>query len=1463
MTKKVKKVFIGIGIFFGLIIFLFVTTLFYLETNHAQQFIQGKINKAIPGTVSWEELSFSLVKGKIELKNVLLKDPADNKLAGFDRLFLDLSLSTLLKSDLTVETLILEKPWAMLKTDSKGKLNLMSAFPAPKPEKKPKKEKPKELPVNIVVRELTIAKGSVSFEKPDNLKAVASEINLSANADLSDQQGNLVLEIGNGKIESQKINTSLDQFQIKATLKEGRVEPLVCQIGSAPLKLELSGKADNIFKEPFLDLNLDLGASLSDLREILQIEPVLTGGVSAKLKVKGAVNNPEVSFHLDYGGGNLAGNRVDQIDLDFQLKDRLLDIDSLNANAASGNLNLHGQVNLREAFAKGFLSPQRELNAISYKLILEQNNIELEKLLCKTETECPPEKSKLKGVVNSDIIIDGTGIYPGKLSAMLSMELSAKQLAANQPSAPNDIKPYQTKLISCSECDEATGWYAAPIDLHLKTEAGMDKGIVTVKQLNAEAGSIKLEISGNYNLSSQEVSANILLNAPDLENTLSSLGIKDVSGKLRLKTDISGSVKQPVFDVVLNGKQLHFREITIGKVDLNAALDQSGTLNVSQLSLENQGSVLKGKGTLNIFEDGFKINHALPLNISINLSNIETKDFINKKIVSGTIDGQINVRGNMNAPDAELSLQGKKLALEAARLGDVNIDARLSQGMLHLDKLNIKNRKSVLRASGTAHILEKNKLKVLKNPAIDVDLESKTAFIEDFTDKLKGKLVFSAHAKGNVMHPKGTVNLRGTGLDLGVQKIKEFRLISEFDGKKIGFKPLQIFLTSKESVEAEGWVSLPDSKAGTQPCQKTVKGDCDKDSKPGKPEMDIVLTSKGINLRNIDIIRKEKIADGKIMLNLSGKGSVGNPEVKGEISLEKLRVKGKTIDDIGINLDLRDQLAKVSGKLNFDFSGFYHLAAKDFSATAVFDKTDLWPYFKMAGRTDLTGALSGKIEAKGNAGKIGETEASADLSDLALFLNKKELIKTENFKAFFKNNEVSIQDARLALLRHGHIDVKGNANIKGPLDLKVKGDIPLKVVSLFVEETHGLTGNLILSGTVGGDVSQPDIKADIRLKKIGMTVPNLMQQIHDVNGQILLSSDLADIKKIEGRLDTGRFGLSGKVNLKKFNPSKVDLKVSANALPLEIPETLDALLNTDLKVRGTPEKTTVSGEAVILEGRYYKDVNLTMNIIKGIGKKKRETAPVRPEIKAPFLKNMIFDVNVKHRNPFLVDNNLATLEINPDLSVHGKLNNILISGRAEIGSGTIAFQKKKFDVKKGAVDFLNPYKIEPTLNIESEVKVRKWTISLNVSGTPDNLDFKLTSDPSEEYQDILSLIAVGKTTSELAGSGEGEPSQTPAQMLAEIVAKTVGEDVKKATGLDVLEVETQGQGDDDSDRIKVTIGKELSRRMTVKYSVESKNGEMVQQASTEYKFLENLLLNGFQDNKGVFGGELKYRLEFR
>jgi autotransporter translocation and assembly factor TamB len=248
----------------------------------------------------------------------------------------------------------------------------------------------------------------------------------------------------------------------------------------------------------------------------------------------------------------------------------------------------------------------------------------------------------------------------------------------------------------------------------------------------------------------------------------------------------------------------------------------------------------------------------------------------------------------------------------------------------------------------------------------------------------------------------------------------------------------------------------------------------------------------------------------------------------------------------------------------------------------------------------------------------------------------------------------------------------------------------------------------------------------------------------------------------------------------------------------------------------------------------------------------------------PFLKNMSLDVSLNSRNPFLVDNNLALLRVTPSIRIRGTASNPLVSGRAQINEGTVTYWETEFDVKKGIIDFVNPYRIEPTLDIRAESQVRQWQIVLLVTGTPENLDFSLSSTPPEEDSDIISLLAVGKTTRELA-SGSGGTARSPEELLANLLAGEVSRQIKAETGLDIVEVHYRQNGteDDTEEAVKVTLGKELSRRLTVKYGVERKSGIVVQQSTAIYKLLENLSVNAFQDTAGDFGGEMRYRLEFR
>jgi translocation and assembly module TamB len=1410
MAKIIKKCMIGIGIFLGIIFIFLIGVSLYLQTDNAQTLIQRTINELIPGSVSWEKSLFSLLKGEFTLQNVSLRGPLREEFAGLERLAAKVSWIMLLKGDLTFKELIIEKPWAVLRLEEKGNLNLIRAFVhskagGPREEEGSDKTKGTSLPINIVVSSFKLVNGVVSYEMAaKGLKIVAQDIYLSGDGNLLTQSVNIILQMGKGRIESSKVHLALAQCKIRAGLRNSQIDLHHLELNTASSRFIGSGKIRDVLDKALFDIALEAAVSLAEASNSLYFKPSLTGDVTVKAAVRGNLNNPEVDLRLDYSGGVISGNKVNRLDLDLTLKDLVVTVNNLALNIASGDISLQGDVDLHNAFAKGLLAPPRDLEAISYNISLKGEGIGLE--------DFPQAASrKLRGAVNSDISISGRGLSPSSLSAGIVLETDVKQLTASN--------------------------LETPVDLHIKTKASFKEGVATINQMEVKSGLLTFHSHGRYDFASHHISASLVLEAPSLKDIFSPFGINGLYGACGIRGTVHGLPNKPSFDFALQGRQIRFKEVTLGNVLIHACLEQSGILRISQLLLENQGSVIRGRGYVKVFEDTFfDFDRRFPLNFSATLLDIEIKDFVEKELARGTFEGKVDLTGTPYSFQAKGSLRGKNISIERIRVGGFAAVFRFSEGRLLIEKMDVHNHRSMLNVSGAAQVFGQKTGQLLKDPTFTLKIEGDSIFIEDFVDSPKGKVSLAATLEGSVKNPKGMAALHGTNVDLGIQCFREVRLVCALEGQKVWLKPLQLVVAPGEFIEGIGWITL--DKA-----------------------YQIELVSKGVSLDNIDKIRQRKIGQGRILFNISGQGTFEDPQLKGEITIKNPRFKGKSFHDFQIQLDLRDQVAHVSGKLDFDLKGLYRLQTKEFSMSILLNRTDLEPYFDLMDQKHLSGTVTGKIEAAGNTADIRRIHGFADLSNGDLLFKEKEILNIQDFKATLKDGEISILSLSVFLLKEGRIDVKGNIKIHGSLSLRAESSMPLQVLSLLAPELPDLTGNVTLSAEVNGTWFHPDIQGEMELMHVSFTIPTIQQKIHNMRGKILITPQMVTIDTIEGQIDTGRFSVAGTLELDGIRPAAIQLAIDAQALPIRVPDTLDALLNAALQIQGTPDKLKIQGEAVILEGTYYKDVNLSL--LQIVGEKKREEAPLPKEIRLPFLKDMSVDISIKRRNPFFIDNNLAYLDINPDLQLSGTLSNPIITGRATIESGTVTYRGRIFVVKKGVIDFSNPYKIEPTFDIEGEVQVRKWTIVLAISGPPDKLSFTLVSDPPEQDGDILSLLLFGKTTQELI-EAEGGTTRSTKRMLAGILATTLEDDIKKTTGLDILEVQTQSEEDEQaSDQVKVTIGKELSKRMTVKYAVESKDGELSQRAIAEYKLLESILLSGFQDDKGISGGEIFFRLEFR
>ena len=1275
----------------------------YLNSEQVKEKIQARVNQAIPGTLTWESGRFSILKGEIELKNVRLTGPDNNRVIALDRCSVHISWINLLKGELGIQVLLLENPHVYLVKDRSGNFNVIQALYTLK-HPLPESGKKSGLPFNILLHQLKVTNGFVQYNALEQTagksmdRVIFKDVNLTiTDGDLLKRRARVFCRIAGGNLQVDDIRAEIDQVSFKATVQKDRMSEMLFHMKADGFSIDITGTVENLFTNtPVLDLRLKSGASLSKIKDLISPGPGFSGEIQMDSNLKGPILNPDIDLALRYTGGKLVGRRIHGCYLRARLKNKHLNIGDANADTPLGRFDIKGDVDFDKAFSNNRSHSAFDADAVSYTLFIRQSAPHLEHI---------PGISGLKGAIRASIEIEGKGIDPRSLRGESNLLIYGDKLTA--------------------------GKIQLPIDAQVKVKAGMANGRVTIHSLTAAANGARLEMNGSYDVFSRKTFARFGLNAPDLTQIMSKLGVKGIIGKANITGEMSGTLSDPLMEARLKGERLNFDGIRFDSADANLLFS-------------------KGRLSLN-----------------------------GGKITSGT---------------------------------------------------------SVVDLSGDVRIFDSSNKRILRHPEFTAELVGKGLSLEDFFKGATGKFDLKGRFKGNMDNPKGKLDVHGENINLGFQKIHSLQLSSRIDDRFVHIDPLTIAIVPGEKIVLKGRVSMD-------------------------RHYDLHMAARGISIRNIQKLAFLKTDSGKISFILDGKGEYSNPTFKGKAILSDLMLNHKTLGKILFNIGVENQTAYIDGGPGLDLKATYKLRTKSFSIFARFDQTDLTPYLQLFGNKELNGAITGIIDVNGQLRAPLRIDGAIKIARLAIFWKNAALVTGRDLGIFVDKDEITIPEIRLSLLEHGYFTISGAGKLWRNIDLNAEGIIPFSFFSMITDSVSDAGGQARISLHVSGNNSKPAMEFDAVIEGGHATIPGLFQKIHDVNGHIRATLKTVTIENLKGMLGAGRFELSGRGDLDRYRLSSFGLKLKTDNLPITIPDLLDVRLKSDLNVSGSPDKSQLKGDVTILGGRYIKDVRL--NPIESIGLESRAVPPATSTTSWPIFDNMELDCRIRYREPFVVDNNIALLTIKPDLHVYGTVNHPLISGRAEVESGTVYFRRKEFNIKKGVLDFINPYKIEPTVDIQGDVKIREWTISLKVSGTMENLKFDLSSDPSESQQDIISLLITGKTTNELI-AGQGGSSLSPKQMLADVLAENAQKEIKNATGLDVVALEyNAAKNSQESDEVKVTVGKELSKRVTVKYGVQTKSTKVIQKVITEYKFLETLLMNAFEDNDGNYGAEIQFRLEFR
>ncbi len=229
-----------------------------------------------------------------------------------------------------------------------------------------------------------------------------------------------------------------------------------------------------------------------------------------------------------------------------------------------------------------------------------------------------------------------------------------------------------------------------------------------------------------------------------------------------------------------------------------------------------------------------------------------------------------------------------------------------------------------------------------------------------------------------------------------------------------------------------------------------------------------------------------------------------------------------------------------------------------------------------------------------------------------------------------------------------------------------------------------------------------------------------------------------------------------------------------------------------------------------------------------------------------------------------IDNNVARAPVTADMVLRGTIYRPVLFGRLESKEGTVYFRNNEFRILHASADFVDPKRMTPVMEIAAETTVSGYNIKMNLEGQIDHFNMSLSSDPPLKEMDILSLLTVGKTSGELKGLEGGIGAGEATSFVTGKMQDVIEERLRTITGLDRFQIDPYVSRTTGTVVPRVTVSKRLlGDKVFITYATPVGSAVDEQIIKLEYFVAKNVSLIGVRDERGIIGGDVQFRFEFK
>ena len=454
------------------------------------------------------------------------------------------------------------------------------------------------------------------------------------------------------------------------------------------------------------------------------------------------------------------------------------------------------------------------------------------------------------------------------------------------------------------------------------------------------------------------------------------------------------------------------------------------------------------------------------------------------------------------------------------------------------------------------------------------------------------------------------------------------------------------------------------------------------------------------------------------------------------------------------------------------------------------------------------------------------------------------------------------------------LEIKGTLGLQGdyPLDLKARSSslnlAGLAPVFDVVQQSGGL---LDLQLHAGGTLRAPHLKGELAIREGVLRLASTGEPYQDIEAQLTLTGNRLEIGNLTAASSTGTLRAEGWVETDVLRLKHLHLSLQGRDFRLMNTESVQARLTGTMEARGPLEALSVKGDVTIPRARIRLDdfgagpasvspADLTVSGVYNGDPEEDASASELQEAEpdSPVVRGLRTELSVRlPRNAWVVGPETA-VELQGTLLVNKSSNGpFVLGGSAQTVRGHVTYRGRTFDLERGRVTFSGADENKPILDVVARHEVSDYTITLHVEGDSRRPRLTFSSSPELPEEDILSLLAFGKTIDRLSGSEKTALSSQGAAIAGNIISGILEKRLGDTLGLDTLEVEVG----DELGTGSVRGGRYVTQDLFLSY--ERQLGEQSgNRVEVEYSLGPRVKLKGASDDKGQSSLDLFWHIEY-